>query len=328
MAATTTTSSNFADLVAINVNALLEDALRHRLVWATPDSYLHFAHRAGTSSFFAQAYGDLAYSSNSATLTEGSYFSAIQPISINYDSFSAVQKGTVMGVSDLAQFTSPADLVGVMSEKIARWGAEGIDWTLHAAIDAAVSTSIEIFGGTATSRATVGSVANGFGMNGLFLKNLVGRMRQANIPCFPNGNYRAIISPRQYFDLSTDTATASLQDLSKYTQPNADLLLAGQVGTFAGVDLLQTTVATTFATAGAGGVDVIRGVIFGPQAFGMGDVTTLQIIPVLQADHADPLGQVLLMGAKFWCGATALKGQGAKYIAFETSGTPLAAGQA
>jgi N4-gp56 family major capsid protein len=328
MAMTTTATSNFANLVAIAVNEQAQQALRSRLVWATPDSYVPFTHKPGTNAFYAPAYGDVAYQSNSATLSEGTFFTAIQPITISFDSFTATQKGTVLGVSDLAQWESPNALANVLADKIARWGAEGIDWSLHAAIDASVATASEIYGGSATTRAAVGTVANGFGLTGLLVKKLVARARQANIVPFDNGNYRMIISPRQYFDLSTETSTASLQDLSKYTPEPAGELLANMVGSFGGTDLLMTTNATTFATAGLSGVDVLRGVIFGKGAFGMGDVSTLEVLITAGNDHADPLNQTLLVGSKFWVGATALCAAGNKYIAFETSATALAAGQA
>ena len=328
MAITGTGTANFAATVAIMVKQAAEDALRANIVWATPGSYDEYVHVKGTNQFTRVAYGDIAYSSNSTTLTEGTMPTPVA-IAISYDSFTATQKGVVANVSDLALTESPHNLAQIVSEKVTRYAADAIDMTMRLAIDAACSTSITIYGGTATSRATVATVANGGALTGLMLKKLAGRLKQANVPTFSNGHYRAVISPRQLIDLQTDTAVASLQDLSKYSNDQAAQdILAGYTGTFAGVDLLVTTNVSTFATAGASAEDVLRGVVFGPQAFGLGDVSATEIHMVPPGgDHSDVLAQSFLAGAKVWIGACVQTAAGNKFIPFETSATPLAAGQ-
>jgi N4-gp56 family major capsid protein len=319
LTSTTTGTANFGSLVNLAIQAATEQALRANLVFASGfDPYVHMP---GTNIMRRGAFADIAFVADSTTaLTEGTPPTS-NGLTIAYDSITAVQRGLVLSNSDLADFESPYQLAAGCTSITTQWAAQGMDLTAQAVIDASVSSSTVIYSGTATSRATVATK-----MTGAFLKTLVARLRMLNVEPFPDGYYRAALSPRQIIDLVTDTAVGSLTETLKYTDASA--LLKGEVGEFAGARIMSTTRATTYATAGSGSVDVIRGYVWGQGYLGLGDIKTIQFFYTPPGGQSDPLYQNTKFGAKFWLGAVVQTAAGTRGVVCETVGTILAAGQA
>ena len=318
MATTSTGVTNFAGLVNVAVQAELEANLRANTIFFNgADPYIH---QFGTSVMRRAQITDIVYSSNSAALTEGTQPTPIA-LAISYDGITAHQEGVVLSITDLLQFSSPYNMAKVMTDKCQRFAAESIDSNIRTTIDTYATSSVVIYSGTSTSRATVSAK-----VNGAYVKNLIGRLRQANVSPFSDGLYRIAMSPRAIIDLQADSAAGSFTDVLKYTSP--DPLLKGEVGIFAGARILDTTICTTYATAGNGGVDVVRCYAWGVGAVGVGDTSTVAFYYVpAGGDHSDALGQQTLAGVKLWIGATVQTAAGARILVGETAATPLAVGQ-
>jgi len=156
------------------------------------------------------------------------------------------------------------------------------------------------------------------------VKLMVAFLEDYDVPRFPDGFYRGIVHPRQKYDLFTDTSNGGWMDANKYT--DAGPLLAGEAGSYGGVKFLTSTICTTFATAGASGKDVIQATFFGPSAYAIGDMQTLEarFVPP-GGDHSDPLGQKAIVGAKVAMGAGLLDANGARYVNLETAATIIKA---
>jgi len=319
MAVTNTGTSNFGGLVNLAIQARMQEALRANLVFAS--GFDEYKHEPGTNIMRRGAFADIAYVADSTTLLVEGTPPTSRELAIAYDSVTATQRGLVLAATDLAEFESPYALAEGCSNITARWAATGLDYTAQAVIDASVTSTTVIYSGTATSRVTVAAA-----MSGAFLKTLVARLRMADVQPFDDGFYRAALSPRQIIDLVTDTAVGSLTDSLKYTDSKS--LLLGEVGEFAGARIMSTSRATTFGTAGAGSVDVIRGVVWGKGFIGLGDTSTIEFFYTAPGGSADPLHQKEQFGAKFWLGATVQTAAGTRGLVFETSGAKLAAGQA
>lgn len=93
-------------------------------------------------------------------------------------------------------------------------------------------------------------------------------LKNANIPMFPNGRYRAAISPTQARQLKGDPQTAQY---IRYDVPGMNPVTGGlgsYVGQISGVDIFEAT--TLQAANNAQSVSITTGVMFGPQMMGAG----------------------------------------------------------
>ena len=315
---TSTASSSFSDLVRNMIQTRLETALRSNLPFATPGSYRDFVHEpGGNDTFVAPVVADIvAVLDSTSQLVEGVPPTAVA-LALDKDTFTGRQYGKVVSISDLAEWESPFSMAQTASDKVARWAAEIINAVAESAF---VSCTNVIYAGgvTAVSATSGKTTAADLGL-------AVARLRMAGVPQFPWG-YTAILSPRQIIDLQSETSTNSWSNAVRYTDNGP--LLAGEVGIFQGCRVLDGgKIIQSATTAGSGGVDILSGVVFGPEAIGLGDVGTVEVHVVNQADHTDPLNQTILVGTKLWIGAGYLGKAGDKAILLKTAGTILAAGQ-
>src|SRR5574337_551578 len=311
-----TSTTNFSSILANNITSAAQLELRSKLVYlsnnnATPMAYQGRGH---TGTFVVPRVADIPHSDTPTGLTEGSPPAALD-LSIGYSTVAATQYGAVVTMTDLASLEAPVELVSVASERIARNAADTADTIVRNLYQ---NTAVNVFyAGTVSTRATVAGK-----LLGAELQKLVARLRDLNVQPFADGYFRAIMHERQAFDLRADTATGGWVDTLKYT--NAGPLLAQEIGQFAGCRVQATTQAPVFGAAGAAGVDVLRAVVFGPNALYFGDLQTVSAHIVLPGgDHTDPLGQLATVGWKAAFGAmlpdTTNNGAGAKYAVLETS---------
>ncbi|MPZ68604.1 MAG: N4-gp56 family major capsid protein [Actinobacteria bacterium] len=161
---------------------------------------------------------------------------------------------------------------------------------------------------TATSRVTV---AAGMNLSMDEVRLVVRDLESNNVPRYPDGYYRAIIDPKQAYDLMAETGAGGWQDVQKYT--SNEPLLRGEIGRAHGVRFRTSTQAPVFAGDGAAGIDVYAGLFYGPQAWGQRDLATqtmgnvnaesnrgvsVHVVPVDSPSKQDPLNQYGIAGWK------------------------------
>ena len=320
MATTTTATSGFSDLVQELVAARAEEELRARAVHAMPGLYVPARFIKGTNTLRYARYADLAV--NTTALSEG-----VAPtdgeLTISSEFFTAKQYGATVAVSDLAQIDSPHDLISIAAERIAYNATRSMDVLVRDEIHSTALTSA-VFGATGATTLTANTansaVAAAGVLTGAFVKNMVARLKGANVPQFADGTYRCIIHPSQEYDLVSDTSVSGWIEANKYV--NNTPLLTNEIGMFAGVRFIVSSDAKVYATAGASSGNVYNALFLGPDAYTIGDSQTLQSYFVAPGgDHSDPLAQKALVGYKMRFGTLLLDEAGARYRILKTQAT-------
>lgn len=316
MATVATSTSNFSSTVVALVAKQLEAALRANYPHTTPGNYIPAEMmNNGFNALTYVAYADLAVATTA--LTEGTTPTS-QAFTISVDQCTATQVGGVLEITDLALVQSPHNLMAVAGDKIADQGAHTIDQMVREIL--AAGTSVIYATGSARSTQATSNV-----LTGALIKKAVARLKTVNVKPFADGFYRAIITPAQEYDLQTDTATGGWIDVYKYTDNLP--LITGESGRYAGVRFQVSSTAKVFATAGASSANVASAILFGPDAYVIGDMQTLRGSFVAPGgDHGDPLGQKALVGWKCSFGSMLADANGPRYIRIET-GTTLDAAQ-
>jgi N4-gp56 family major capsid protein len=320
MATTTTATSGFSDLVQELVSARAAEELRARAVHAMPGLYVPARFIKGTNTLRYARYADLSV--NTTPLTEGTP-PTDNELSISSEYFTAAQYGATVAVSDLAQIDSPHDLISIAAERIAYNATRSMDVLVRDQIHANVLTSA-VFGATGATTLTANTansaVAAAGVLTGAFVKNMVARLKGANVPQFADGTYRCIIHPSQEYDLVSDTSVNGWIEANKYV--NNIPLLTNEIGMFAGVRFIVSSDAKVYATAGASSGNVYTALFLGPDAYTIGDSQTLQSYFVAPGgDHTDPLAQKALVGYKMRFGSLLLDNAGARYRVLKTQAT-------
>ena len=320
MATTTTGTSGFSDLVQELVSARALEELRARAVHAMPGLYVPARFIKGTNTLRYARYADLAV--NTTPLTEGTP-PTDQALTISSEYFTATQYGATVAISDLANIDSPHDLVSIAAERVAYQAVRSMDQLVRDNLHSNAATSA-IFSatasGTLTQNGANSSVAAAGILNGSFVKQIVARLKGANVPQFADGTYRAIIHPSQEYDLISDTAVNGWIESRKYVD-NTNLL-TGEIGMFAGVRFIVSSDAKVYTTAGASAGNVYAALFLGPDAYAIGDSQTLQSYFVAPGgDHTDPLAQKALLGYKMRFGSLLLDEAGARYRVIKTQAT-------
>ena len=110
-----------------------------------------------------------------------------------------------------------------------------------------------------------------------------------------DGSYVAIVHPFVAYDLMNDPKWIDVK-----TYDNKDLY-AGELGTLFGIRFVESSEATVFKGAGAGGVDVYNTLIIGADAYGTTEITGGGLKTIIKqlgsAGSADPLDQ---RGSQGW----------------------------
>lgn len=311
MATTTTATTNFSSTVTADVKRRVLENLRARYAHASPlTGFIPGAYVKGTNSFTYVTYPDLAVAT---ALVEGTA-PTDNVLSISTESFSATQLGNTIAISDLAALQSPHNLVAIAAERLADNAAKTMDINVRDIIVAGASV---FYGGTATSRATV---ASSHILTGALVKRMVEELQAANVDPFEDGQYRAIIHPRQAGDLQRDTASGGYVDIFKYNENS--VLTKLRTAQYGGVSFIISSNAKSFTTAGASSANVYAALFFGPGSFAMNDLQTLSahLVPP-GGDHSDPLAQKAIAGWKVAFGAKLLTGPGARIMRLETGAT-------
>ena len=312
MATTTTATTNFSSTVTADVKRRVLENLRAKHAHVMPGAFIPAAYQRGTNSFVYVTYPDL--SAATTALTEGTP-PTDNALSISTESFSATQVGNTIAISDIAALQSPHNLASIAAERLAENAAKTQDILVREILAAGASV---FYSGTATSRSTVAGTAI---LTGALVKRMVEELQAANVPTFGNGRYRSVVHPRQAGDLQRDTSTAGYVDIFKANE-QASNLTELRTAAYAGADFIITSDAKVFATAGASSANVYAALFFGPEAYAVNDLQSLNayLVPA-GGDHSDPIAQKAIVGWKMAFGAKILTGPGAKIMRLETGST-------
>jgi N4-gp56 family major capsid protein len=183
--------------------------------------------------------------------------------------------------------------------------------TLHSLLATQLGSGSSVrYASTAVSRVTV---AAGMNLTMVDVRKVVRDLRTNNVRPYPDGFYRAVIHPKQEYDLISNTAAGEFIDVHKYTGNSP--LLQGEIGRAFGVRFRTSTQTPVFAGAGAGSIDVYAALFYGPGAWGQRDLATqttgavnaetnkgaatVHVIPADADDKSDPLHQFGTAGFKF-----------------------------
>jgi len=320
MATTNTGQSGFSDLVTQLVAARAEEELRARAVHAMPGLYVPARFVKGTNTLRYARYADLSVSTT--TLSEG-VAPTDDALTISSEFFTAKQYGATVAVSDLANLDSPHDLISIAAERVAYKAVRSMDLIVRDNIHDNVLTTA-VYGATGATTLTQNTansaVAVAGVLSGSFVKQMVTRLKAANVPQFADGTYRCIIHPAQEYDLVSDTSVNGWIESRKYVDNTQ--LLTGEIGQFAGVRFIVSSDAKVFATAGASAGNVYAALFLGPDAYAIGDSQTLQSYFVAPGgNHTDPLAQKAIVGYKMRFGSLLLDEAGARYRVLKTQAT-------
>jgi len=306
-----TADTNFDKTLVALVNRTIEDNARRMLKWLLPGDYRHGTLIPGSNLIRYIAYGDMPV--DAATLdaeynvtTEGA---PRQPwdLSIGYDEFGAVQKMRSIKLTDVAMDMSPHDLLGVAAERAAFNAMAVMDMVAANVVapiaDTPVVGNYVRYSEAATTQATL--TATGV-LNGDEVKKAVAALKAQSIEPYADGFYHAKVHPNATFDLMNDTSVGGWIEASKYAA--ATQLLDGEIGRYAGVRFVETTVNTWRNNTGGGTtLPVYQTIFHGPDYFAWGDLQTTRAYLVRPGgNHADPAAQSALVSWKGMWGAKAL----------------------
>lgn len=247
-----------------------------------------------------------AISQSTTPLTEGTPPSEIAFSTSNVTSAIA-QYGQFAKVSDLLSMTAIDPVLENLSERFGVAAAKTIEALIVAELDAEAADQF------ANDGAAVGDVDAGENLSHIELIKAMISQKEAFIGPHESGQYVAVIHPKAEFDLLSDTAVGSFQDINKYVGgPDGQRkLLNGEIGRMYGMRILVSDLMSVDAGAGGGGIDVYSSYLIGEEAFGTvwlgpGSVE-MKVKRHGSAGANDPLDQFATVGYK-------LKGYATKYL--------------
>ncbi len=218
------------------------------------------------------------------------------------------QYGNWLKLTDIAATASIDDVVKESMSLLAENAGQTIHKVMMNVLVAGATTNVT-YGGSATG---INDLTNADVLTSSVIKKAVRTLRAANVPTFPDGYYRGLISPYQAYDLMADSLW---QDVAKYgggLAANGGIdLLKGEIGRMHGVRFRETN--TVLPVANTGPYNTYSGFIYGPDALGafdlksqaVGNVDTksnmgisVHYVPVNMPTKDDPLRLYGILGWK------------------------------
>ena len=261
-------NADFAKVVTALVVRDTIDNLREKAVFAQEGNmYLKATHVPGTNQFVYTGFADLT---PAVELLEG-VPPETEKMLFDTFAFGGKQVGKTTAMTDLAEIFSPFDLYAKSAEKLAWNAVDYVEGVLAALVNTAPAYTV---------------TATGYAQG---IVEAVTKAKRALVPKFPDGTYHGFLTPETAALIMTQVGELGWTDTAKYADTTA--LLNGEIGKFRGVRFMETNRLNAGATPNI--------VIFGPEAFVLGDFQTVQAYRVGRGgDHADPLAQRAIMGWK------------------------------
>lgn len=220
---------------------------------------------------------------------------------------STAQYDAAVSISDLLAYTSFGDVMKAAMERLAYNAGLSIDSIVRAEIQH--SGTFAHNGDAAIAAAAWTTVPATATPSIRMIRRAVRTLSRNDAMQLPDGSWVAVVHPDTVFDLQADTSTGGWIDSNKYTEPNANKLLQGEVGKLLGVRFLETTNGAVYSNSGVvASASLYISSFMGRDAFG---VTELQGLKTYVKDFssggtADPTEKVATAGWKTTFGAASL----------------------
>lgn len=166
-------------------------------------------------------------------------------------------------------------------------GRDAARWSNLMAINTLVAGTNVIFAGAAGTNA---GMAVGDVMSRTLMSTAYTRLAIAGATKDATGMYRAILHPAQVHDLRMDVTAGGWTDVNKYSDPAT--VIRGEIGSFAGFRIIESSLLAPVDQTGAGTVDVYRAIFFGFDALGQGST----VAPSLRLTTSDKLARFFNYG--------------------------------
>ena len=313
MALTSSTDNYFSRAVAEYIVGRAEENLRSVKPWSNPDHmWVPAVWPAGTDTIQFPYVTDITYAASSATLTEGTMPTAAI-LTFNAESMTPVQKGYVVGSTDVTMFEFPG-MVTQLADKIAENAALVVDTYARSIL---VAGSNAIYGGTVTARSALTT-----GITSAKVREAAARLRKANVPTFADGTYHAIATAEQCIALQAETTKGAWIDKALYS--GAKEIMNGEVGQMWGIRFIDAGSQQYVVSAGgSASADVHVCLVVGPNFAGRSDMQRLSSYYGAPGGRSDLLEQSVLYGWKWMGGIKILSGLAERGYRLETVETTL-----
>ena len=200
-------------------------------------------------------YADLAQATGS--LTETSDVTAVA-MSDSVVTVTLAEKGNAVITTAKLRGTSFLNVDADAANVIGYNMVDSLDNIVH---DVLVGGSNEAWAGNATATANIDAADNLAATN---VRKEVAALRSASVQPYAGGPYLGFIHPDVSYDLRDDTAVT---DIIQYQiRQDGAAVRQGSIGTFGGVDFIETPRLDIVADGGASAVDVYNTIIVGKQA--------------------------------------------------------------
>ena len=227
-------------------------------------------------------------SASTTPLTEGTNPSE-QSVATTRKTAEPLEYGAFCKLSSKLNLEAINPVVEEVNDELADQAALSRDTLLRNAFHTNLTNQ---FGGGAANEA---AVADSAVMNAAEVRKAVFTLRDAKVRGFEGNLYKAIITPAQWFDLSSDTAVGAFIDIHKYTNPTP--LMNGEIGQLWGV---RFVVSQNYSTGTGATDETYRAFFFGKGAVGISEISGAGIKTIRQpaGSNGDPLEMFTTLGWK------------------------------
>jgi len=253
-------------------------------------------HTGSTVQF--NIYDDLAVATSALTET-----SDVTPAALadNTVVVTLVEQGNAVTTTAKLRGTSFLNVDADAANIIGYNMANSIDTIIHALLIAGTN---EDWAGTATASANVTASDN---LAATDIRKEVAYLRGQSVATFRGGNYIGFIHPDVSYDVRGDTAVTDI--LNYQIRQDGAAVRQGSIGSFNGVEFIETPRLTIQTDAGSGSVDIYNTIICGKQAMakahsrasGFGSDPSVVFGPVIDIlRRFQPVGWYHLVGYKIF----------------------------
>lgn len=229
----------------------------------------------------------LRVTASSALLTEGTTGSE-SSLTMTTISMTPNQYGLYVTMSDLLIDVAPIALISKAATVVGQNLARIIDSVIQSVL-ATTGTNV-LYGGSATSRATIGASDT---MKATLLARANALLSTKAAPTF-NDSYVAVMHPNCIYDLQMESGTGTFIDLVKYTSA-VQRAFKWEIGMLFNVRVVKSAHIQTFAST----VTVYPTYIMGQGAYGVADLQAMRsYITPRTASDSDPLSQRVKVWSK------------------------------
>lgn len=218
---------------------------------------------------------------------------------------STAQYDAAVSVSDIVAYTAFGDIMKAVMERLAYNAGLSIDTVIRNIVQTAGTTQAA----TGVAAAAYTSIPSTGVLSITEVKKAVRTLNRGDAMEQADGMFTGVSHPDSLYDLMSDTTTGGWIDANKYTEPNAEKLMAGEVGKIHGTKWLKTSNGGTLASSGVTATATLQiSSLFASEAFG---VTNLQALKTYvkgfsSGGTGDPTEKVSTAGWKTTFGAAPL----------------------